>query len=117
MQQILSGSASCGTTADSDFLARSIADRVESVGYCIVQAQETDADVLLELIGYFGQVQGHVRSDERGIVNIKCDSTASDVDRSQYLGLTAGAFAPHTDGTYLSGVGPDHGSVRRIGPP
>jgi alpha-ketoglutarate-dependent taurine dioxygenase len=84
-----------------------IADHVVAHGYALIDAWDVEAATLREISEHFGRVQSHIRADANGVVGI---STEAAVNRewesfpSEYIGVSAEEFLPHTDGSYLHGL-------------
>ena len=84
-----------------------IADHLVTHGYAVIDAWDAEATTLREISGHFGRVQSHIRGDANGVVGISTEAVVSrewETFRSEYIGVNAEEFLPHTDGSYLHGL-------------
>ena len=97
---------------------QAITERLETQGYCHVQAWDTSLSVIKSIAQCLGAIQRHMRSDADGIVGEKLDLTRVDQRyRMEYQKVADGEFLPHTDGSFLAGLYPIDGVMRSVDPP
>lgn len=68
----------------------------------------------------FGRIQSHIRADANGLVGIATDTVVNrdwENFRSEYHGVSAEEFLPHTDGSYLHGLVYNDGADQHLLPP
>ena len=97
-----------------------IADHVVTHGYAVIQAWDAEAATLKDIAEHFGRVQSHVRGDANGVVGISTEAAVShewENFRSEYIGVNAEEFLPHTDGSYLHGLACQNGEYVELFPP
>jgi alpha-ketoglutarate-dependent taurine dioxygenase len=105
-----------------EFLARftQIARHVSVHGYALVEAWDANQQTLKEVSQRFGRVQSHIRADANGLVGISTDAIVNrewENFRSEYHGVSAEEFLPHTDGSYLHGMLHRDGKYIQLQPP
>lgn len=105
-----------------EFLARftQIARHVSVHGYALIEAWDAEQQTLKEVSQRFGQVQSHVRADANGLVGTSTDTVVNrewEKFRSEYHGVSAEEFLPHTDGSYLYGLLHRDGKYIQLQPP
>lgn len=84
-----------------------IAEHIVTRGYAIVEAWDAEAATLKEISEHFGRVQSHIRADANGVVGISTEVVVNrewENFRSEYTGVSAEEFLPHTDGTFVHGL-------------
>jgi alpha-ketoglutarate-dependent taurine dioxygenase len=84
-----------------------IADHLVTHGYAVIEAWDAEAATLKEISEHFGRVQSHIRADASGVVGISTEAAVNrewEKYRSEYIGVSAEEFLPHTDGSYLHGL-------------
>lgn len=95
-----------------------IAKKLETDGFCVIDAWDSEIDTLKELASYFGNRQSLIRANEDGIVDVTPGAAIRPSgDQSEYIGTSTSQFNPHTDGSYLNGFLRVEGKLYRIGPP
>ena len=100
----------------SDHIARQLSNH----GYAVVEAWDAECNTVTEVAERFGRVQSHIRADASGIVGISPDTVVNhewENYRSEYHGVSAEEFLPHTDGSYLQGLVRQGDDYIRLMPP
>jgi alpha-ketoglutarate-dependent taurine dioxygenase len=106
----------------AQFVAHSaeVADHVAAFGYAVVRPWDHSAAALRQVAERFGRVQSHIRADANGLVGIATDAVVNhdwEQFRSEYHGVSAEEFLPHTDGSYLHGIVYANGAYEQLLPP
>jgi alpha-ketoglutarate-dependent taurine dioxygenase len=97
-----------------------IARHVGLHGYVIIEAWDIEPATLTAIAKRFGHVQSHIRADANGLVGIAIDTVVNhewEKFRSEYHGVNAEEFLPHTDGSYLHGLVHKDGKYIQLLPP
>lgn len=94
-----------------------IRETVERDGYAIVEAWDASESTLLAIAHSLGDIQRHVRANERGVVGEEPARTDWSSFPDEYQGLGTTEFPPHTDGTFLDGITLQGDTVCRVLPP
>ena len=97
----------CATSERFLEACEAIADHVAWHGYAVIDAWDTGAATLRDIAEHFGRVQSHIRADANGVVGIAIETVVNhewESFRSEYIGVNAEEFLPHTDGSYLHGL-------------
>lgn len=97
-----------------------IADHLSTHGYAVIEAWDAEAATLKEISEHFGRVQSHIRADASGVVGISTEAVVNrdwEEYRSEYIGVNAEEFLPHTDGSYLHGLVRQGDDYMELSPP
>jgi hypothetical protein len=90
---------------------------LETLGFALLEPWESSPEILAEVCSHFGVIQRHIRSDERGFVDVKPAKPTEAIDGAVYFGTKSARFEPHTDGSYLHGLRMEKQGVVRVTPP
>ncbi len=105
------------TPADALDRGQVIREAMIAEGFCVIRGLPNDGDALLALAQRFGDVQRHIRADDRGVVG----DTPADLSWRSYIteynGVNTEEFDPHTDGSFVDGLLVEAGQAKRIVPP
>ncbi len=110
----------CATRDEFLDAYEAIADHLATHGYAVVDAWDAEAATLRDISECFGRVQTHIRADANGIVGISTEAVVNrdwESFRSEYIGVSAEEFLPHTDGSYLHGLACEGGTYAELFPP
>ncbi len=110
----------CPTEASFLQARDAIADHIARHGYALVEAWDAETETLRAIAERFGRVQSHIRADAKGLVGISTDTVVNhewEKFRSEYHGVSAEEFLPHTDGSYLHGLVHRDGAYMQLLPP
>ncbi|MEM9303993.1 MAG: TauD/TfdA family dioxygenase [Pseudomonadota bacterium] len=101
--------------SDVDALRRALS----ATGFCRLRGQPPTTHSLHAVAAMLGEIQGHVRASETGLIGdheapVRQDWTPY---RAEYVSLGAQGLEPHTDGAYIDGLLATDTGLQRFGPP
>lgn len=106
---------------ESDLVAKGgeIKKAIEAQGFALLEPWDREPDTLRRVGSLFGDIQSHIRADERGVVGVGGPQRAAEWQqfRAEYHGLGTKDVAPHSDGTFVDGLVVHGDQMLRVGPP
>lgn len=88
-----------------------------SHGFCLMRGLPNDGDTIVAVAEHFGDIQRHIRADSRGV----CGDAPMDCSWQKYVteyrGVGAEEFLPHTDGSFVDGLLVEGDTAKRVTPP
>jgi alpha-ketoglutarate-dependent taurine dioxygenase len=108
----------CNDPAEFSSNTKMIEKTIAKYGVCVINAWDAEVSTLKLVASIFGDIQGHARANEEGIVGEgnAIDSSWKD-NKDEYQGVTAEEFLPHTDGSFLDGYTINDNRLVHVGPP